>query len=151
MVVYRKTVAGMIYQDQDFLLLKKPHWNWWDILQEGVEEDESLESALLRGFEEELRVTQFDAPISTDILQRRNFSKETFAHYRNKKEGLFTGKEIYYFVAKYLGNRNDIVLGDDLSDKKWCREKELLESIYQPSISEVKNIFVFMKQRGLII
>ena len=147
---YRKTVAGVIYQDKEFFLVQKVHWNGkWDFPQGGMDAGESLEDALIREMSEELGTGQFGEPINTNIIQKRRFSAEATKHYSDRRDG-FIGKELFYFIVPFLGNRDDITLGDDLSDKKWCDEEELLESIYQEQLNETKQILQFMKSNKVI-
>lgn len=146
---YRKTVAGVVHQHKEFLLVQKPHWNgWWDFAQGGVEPGEYLSDALMRELKEELGTDRFSHPVYTSITLRRIFSPETLAHYPQNNR--FIGKDIYYFIVKFLGNREDIVLGDDLSDRLWCNDKNLLELIYKAQLHETKQIIEFMKERNIL-
>ena len=45
---WRRTVAGIVYQDNEFFIVKKAHWgDWWDYIQGKVEEsEETLENCL---------------------------------------------------------------------------------------------------------
>lgn len=145
---YRKTVVGVVHQDKEFLLVQKHHWKgWWDFPQGGVDNEESLESNLLRELKEELGTDQFGNPINTYITQQRGFSPETLKHYPDRG---FVGKHLHYFIVVFLGNRNDIVLGNDLSDKIWRNEMKLLDLIYHELINEAKQIIQFMKSHKLL-
>ena len=145
---YRKTVVGVVFHNNEFFLVKKLHWgNWWDFPQGGVNEGESLENALVRELKEELGTNKFGKPIYTNITQKRAFSPETLKHYPDRG---FIGKELFYFVVPLFGNRNNIILGDDLIDKKWCSEIELINLLYKKQIEEGKQVIQFMKDNKLI-
>ena len=147
-MTYRKTAVGVVYQGNQFLIVQKPHWKeYWDFPQGGVNNNESLENALLRELGEELGTTDFGKPINTKISLRRSFSFETQIHYPDRG---FSGKDMFYFAVSFHGNRDEIKLGDDLSDKKWCIEGELLLCIYRAQINEVKLILDFMKSNKLV-
>lgn len=148
-MTYRKTVAGVVYQDKEFLLVQKPHWNqWWDFPQGGVNERESLEGALLRELREELGSIEFGTPLYTEVTQRRLFSPETVKHYV-QKSGII-GKDLYYFAVPFTGNREHIFLGDDLSAQRWCQESELLQLVYQEEKVPMQKVLEFMKEKKLI-
>lgn len=148
-MTYRRTVAGVVYQDREFLLVQKPHWkDWWDFPQGGVNEGESLEQALLRELREELGSIEFGTPLYTEVTQRRLFSPETVQHY-TQKSGII-GKDLYYFAVPFTGNREHIFLGDDLSAQRWCRESELPDLIYPEERSSVEKVLEFMKEKKLI-
>ena len=105
---YRKTVAGVIYQNNEFLLVKKLHWgNCWGFVQGGGNDGESLEAALLRELREELGVKDFGTPTDTKIRWVRKFFEETLAYYKDRGN---VGKILSYFVIEYLGRRNKIRL-----------------------------------------
>ena len=145
---YRKTVVGVVYQGKEFLLVEKPHWgNWWDFVQGGVNDRESLENALVRELKEELGTNKFGKPVYTNITQRRLFSPEALKHYSDRG---FIGKELFYFVVPFIGDRSEILLGDDLSDKKWCSETELIHFLYKEQVEEGKQVIQFMKFNKLI-
>jgi len=147
-MTYRQTVVGVISQGKEFLVVQKPHWKgYWDFPQGGVEKGESLEQALRRELGEELNTQKFGEVIFTGITYKQPFSFETLKHYPNKG---FIGKELFYFFVSYLGNKEDIKLGDDLCDKKWCREEELFKFTYQESREHLPGILEFMKLNKLI-
>ena len=144
---YRKTVVGVVYQEKEFLLVQKPHWNWWDFPQGGVKKDESLEQALKRELKEELGVNKFGEPVNTNLFKRRNFSLETLKHYPDRG---YIGKELFYYIVPFIGEREKMVLGDDLCNQKWCNEGELLNLIYKELFDSAKKIIQFMKLNNLI-
>lgn len=145
---YRKTVVGVVYQEKEFLLVQKPHWNgWWDFPQGGVKKGESLEQALKRELPEELGINKFGEPINTNLSQKRNFSLETLKYYPDRG---YIGKELFYYIVPFIGDREKIVLGDDLCAQKWCNEEELLNLIYKELLDNTKQIVQFMKLNNLI-
>lgn len=145
---YRKTVAGVIYQGKDFLLVQKPHWDgWWDFVQEGVKKGKSLEDTLSRGLYEELKTRKFGNPIKTNIHSQRLFSEETLKHYPDRG---YDGKSIYYLIVEYLGKKDEIILGDDLASSMWCDKNLLLKLIYKPEIKVAKKLIKFMEDNSYL-
>ena len=88
-------------------------------------------------------------PIYTGITQERLFSEQTLKHYESSRSG-YNGKKIDFFVAQFLGKREEIVLGDDLTEKGWFRKDKLIDLIYPESREQTIQIIKFMEERGLI-
>ena len=144
---YRKTVVGVIYQSGEFLLVKKSHWiNRWDFPQGGVNEGESLESALNRELNEELGTNKFRYINNTRIIKSKVFFPDTLKKYEYKG---FIGKELFYFVVPFTGDKNSISLSKELIDKKWCDKIDVFKSIHPKLISDVEEVFDFMKRYKL--
>lgn len=143
---YRKTVVGVVCQGSEILVIKKQHWNGWvDFPQGGIEEGESPEEAVLRELAEELGTDRFGKPVATGITVTRPFSPETLAHYPDRGN---VGKEQHYFVVPFMGNREDIRLGDDLVAYRWLATEDLLKKIYDPATTE--KVLEFMREKGLL-
>ena len=130
------------------MLVQKPHWNnWWDFPQGGVNDTESLEQAITRELQEELGTRKFGVPVYSGVTHQRLFSLETFQYYRDKG---FIGKELFYLAVEFRGRRENIILGDDLSDKIWCQEQQLLQLIYQEQMPAVQKVLTFMRLQKII-
>ena len=156
-MTFRKTVAGIIYQDNEFLLIRKPHWKklvgdvevvWWDLVQGGVEPGESLDECIVRELREETSSNNFELPIYTHVFNRRLFSEQTQKHYSDRGN---IGKEISYYAVKYIGDRSEIRVGDDIVEAKWFNNKEAIDSIYEENRSYFVKAINFMRERKMII
>jgi putative (di)nucleoside polyphosphate hydrolase len=147
---YRKTAAGVVYQKNEFFLVQKPHWNgWWNFVQGGVGQNETPLEALIRELREETGTDEFAEPVYTGLTVQVELSIEALAHYKNRKG--YDGKEISYFAVEFLGDRNDIRLGDDLSDKLWCSERELFILIHDRQRQHVSPVLNFIKKNKMLL
>jgi 8-oxo-dGTP pyrophosphatase MutT (NUDIX family) len=146
---YRKTVAGVVYQKKEVLMIQKPDWDWWDFPQGGVDAGESLEVAARREMREELGTDRFGEPTNTHITQRRAFSHESLEHYPHKN---FSGKDITYLLIEFLGDRADIKLGGDLKDGKhhWFVRREVPDYIYHEELEQTLQILRILRGFGLV-
>lgn len=146
---YRKTVVAVIYQGPEFFLVQKEYWKGrWDFVQGGVEAGETLEEAVLREATEEtnLNKNNFGIPVNTDIACQRMFFPETQEHYAGQRNG-FDGKEQYYFLLQFLGDREKIRLGDNLSAQKWCPAEEMQQSVRAQLNGVIEKVVEYMKKQ----
>jgi len=104
--VYRKNVAAVIMDENNFILLakrRKAH-NHWQFPQGGVDENETFDETLFRELGEELGTKEFKILQKSSQTFRYNWSKKN----RDSRGSGTVGQEQTYFLVRFLGQKKDI-------------------------------------------
>jgi len=124
---YRKNIAVILFQNQEFLLVQKPHWksNWWKFVQGGIDKNEELIQAGLRELKEE---------VGTDNVKIIGISKYTNTYdwpdnlLKTLKKKIYSGQTQNFVIAQFLGEKKDIIPDKkEISNICWLKREQILK------------------------
>ena len=132
-----QTIVAIIYDKDDFLVLKKKGtWIGWQFVQGKKEEDEDWETAVKREVKEETGLTDIEITKKLDNIKADYW----FVWEREKIH-----KFLNYFLVK--GNKKEkIKLSREHSNYKWCKYKEALKDLkynkeqFKKAYNELKKL-----------
>lgn len=128
---YRQGVIGIVMDNENnFLVVQMNNYqdNQWRWPGGGVEDDEDLEKALLREFEEELGSTSFSLIEKSNLRTKYEFPDTIILESYHKRGIFYRGQEQTQFLVKFTGNKAD--LKPDPSELKqiaWVPREKLKE------------------------
>jgi 8-oxo-dGTP pyrophosphatase MutT (NUDIX family) len=128
------SVAGVVFHDDKFLLLKY-ELGHWDFVKGHIEEDETQEQTIKRELEEETGITE--AKIIDGF-------KETYDYFF-KKDGETIYKKVYCYLIE--SETEDIELSFEHVDYTWLEaEKAIEKASYENSKTILKKAVEFLKK-----
>jgi len=120
---YRNNVAGIVYQNNKYLLLQRVDWEdkFWKFPQGGVNEGETDEQAINRELTEELGTDNFRVVKKSDITNTYDWDLESVAKAGNR----WRGQNQKFFLVEFTGSDTDIHLPEEMKAYKWVPLNEL--------------------------
>lgn len=125
---YRKNVACVVFQGDNFLLVQLSVWHadWWKFPQGGVEDGESDEKAAKRELMEELGNEKFKIVAKSIHTNKYDWPDETIEAVNFR----WRGQDQIFFLVEFYGNSEDIVVDrEEIRDYRWVALEELIKSI----------------------
>jgi 8-oxo-dGTP pyrophosphatase MutT (NUDIX family) len=114
-----RTAVGILYHDDEFLILKKQgNWTGWQFVQGAMEKGETPEKAVVREIEEETGLKELEVVKKLDLKADYWF--------------MWEGEKVHKFLTFLLVNakkKSAIKLSREHSDHKWCSYEEALREI----------------------
>lgn len=136
MVKVIQTIVAIIYDKDDFLILKKKGtWTGWQFVQGKKEKGEEWANAVKKEIKEETGLTDIQVVKKLDLK----------ADYWFVWEGEKVHKFLTFFLVK-ANKKDKIKLSVEHSDYKWCKYQEALESLkynkedFKKAVKELKKI-----------
>ena len=136
---YRPQVVGCFLNDKKILFLYKKKYNLWQLPQGGIDNQETIEQAVVREMTEELG-NEFTASPKINSLICNN-QVEFPGHTKNSRElktdagkNIFMKGKRYFFIAIDTDITNLNINKTEFDDYKWLDYKkamELSKTIYQ--------------------
>ena len=130
---YRKGVNAIVVdKNNNFLLVQKQNYDshQWDFPGGGVEQNEKLETAMLRELEEEVGTNKFEIVEKSPHLLKYEWPKEAQEHAHNKHGKWWRGQEKHQFIVKFTGKKSDIQIQEnEIRQIKWVPYNKLKDHL----------------------
>ena len=130
---YRKGVnAVVIDSNNKFLIVQKKNYgdNQWDFPGGGLDDNEKLETGILRELKEELGSDDFVIVSQSPINIKFEWPQEAIEAGYRKHGKHWRGQEKYQFIIKFTGVTSDFKLQEDeIKRIKWVKYSELKDHL----------------------
>lgn len=137
---YRTCVGIMLFNEQRYIFTGKRYDSdeYWQMPQGGVDDNEELQKAALRELLEEIGTNKVEIIAETKEWIYYELPKKWIPEHWN---GKYFGQKQKWFLAKFLGNDQDININytDHPEFKEWCWQNT--ESLVINAISFKKEVY----------
>lgn len=130
--IYRKNVSLVTLKESQFLLVNLRVWpfNYWKFPQGGVNPGESLETAALREFHEELGTDKMRIISKSAVTRRYKWEKPILID-----DIEYAGQDQAFFAVRFFGTDKDIQLKtDEIRQFCWAGIQSLEGLINRPQL-----------------
>ncbi len=136
MTTIQKAVAGIIFNEDEFLLMKKQGtWTGWQFPQGKIDKGESPEQAVKREIEEETGLKDIE------IVKKLPYKND----YWFKENNQTIHKFLTFYLVRANKKKQDINLSREHSDFKWCKFEQVYKDlrynkkIFKKAVEKHKN------------
>ena len=137
---YRENVVGIVInEDGKFLVQKNPRFkNHWQFPQGGIDEKETIETAVVREVSEETGIPENKLQIIKSIPESHIYD---WPEYARLIKG-FKGQKQQAYLLKFIGNNQEIDLSNshEAEEIKWVNKEDLIKTIHPHRHEFLKKI-----------
>ncbi|HLC85858.1 MAG TPA: NUDIX domain-containing protein [Candidatus Nanoarchaeia archaeon] len=128
--LYRKNVCAIIInENKEFLIVEKDN-SEWQFVQGGVENNETLLSAIKREIIEEIGVTDYEILCESNYINQFDWPDEL-----QKKKG-FKGQEQHFFIVLEKKIQEIVLQKDELFNYRWVKLRNIKKFIKREDLVE---------------
>ena len=156
---YRPQVVGCFLNDKKILFLFKKEYNLWQLPQGGIDNQESIENAMIREMTEELGKKYADSMkinclVGYNQVEFPNETKNLRNLITDDGQKIFMKGKKYFFIAADMNITSLNIKETEFDDFKWLNYDDAIElskTIYQPGKQRVTvDALNKLKEAGLL-
>ena len=140
---YRANVAGVVCQNNKFLLLQRIDWEdkYWKFPQGGIDDGETDEQAICRELVEELGTDKFKIIKKSCVTNKYDWDSESIIKAGNR----WRGQSQVFFVIEFIGVESDIHVPEEIRAYKWVNLNNL-KTFIDHDTKNFTNYFVSIQK-----